>query len=65
MTAAPGSAYTKAIEKLATALTPPEPRAKGARGKGLVRGVAPAQTNTHPRPEPNKKRSLLGLFGGK
>jgi CRP-like cAMP-binding protein len=60
--AAPGSAFTRAIAKLAATLTPPEPRAARARfGR-----VAPVQTNAHARPsaEP-KKRSLLGLFRAK
>jgi pilus assembly protein CpaE len=62
--AAPGSAFTKAIEKLASTLTPPEPKGNRARMLSFGR-VAPVQTTSHhPRPEP-KKRSLLGLFRGK
>jgi CRP-like cAMP-binding protein len=65
--AAPGSAFTRAIEKLADTLTPPEPKA--ARGRVLNFGrVAPLQSNGHARPavaaEPRKK-SLLSLFRGK
>src|SRR5919199_127851 len=47
--AAPGSAFARAIEKLATTLTPPEP--KGSRGRGLGFGrVTPTQAARHRHP---------------
>ena len=66
VTAAPGSAFAKVVEKLAHTLLPPEPRTTRARMLSFGR-VAPAQTSGHGRPaaaQP-KKRSLLGLFRGK
>jgi Flp pilus assembly CpaE family ATPase len=64
--AAPGSAFAKAIQKLAHTLLPPEPKNTRARMLSFGR-VAPVQASTHARPvatEP-KKRSLFGLFRGK
>jgi CRP-like cAMP-binding protein len=66
VTAAPGSAFAKAIEKLAHTLLPPEP--KNTRPRILSFGrVAPTQASAHARPVAveAKKRSLFGLFRGK